>query len=245
MLVAELDGTQVGLSHVSACRGSRSIWLEGVRVHPKFRRSKIATRLIDEMLTYGLEKGAGQALAIVSRENTASQKMMERSGFTVISEWSFYSTGDKVARQPSKSRLACPDDLDAIVRYLDTSRIYMQSAKKYVDSWHWYTLDEFTLEEFVNEGRVVLSGEPIAGIAVLNKKGYWNSKNILQIVYLDSEDAQAVHDLVAFVTNLYLDSKYERLHVLCQKDEQIISIMEKFEIQEPEQFLLYSKVFSG
>ena len=76
MLIAESDGVQVGLSHVSLCPDS-NIWLEGVRVHPSFRRTKIATELFGEMLRYGARYGARHAQAIVARENPASQKMME------------------------------------------------------------------------------------------------------------------------------------------------------------------------
>lgn len=244
MLVADSNGMQVGLAHVTSCPDSQSVWLEGVRVHPSYRRSKIASRLIDEMLKFGLENGAADAHAIVAKDNIGSQRMMGKAGFAAISEWSYYATSSKLARKPSTARLASPDDLDAVMQYLETSRIYAQSAKKYVRSWHWYTLDRAALQELVNEGRVVVSGKPVAGISVINKQGYWNRKNILQIVYLDSHDASILCDLLGFVTNLYVDRKYERLHVLCQHDKQMISIIEGFQIQESEQFLLYSKVFS-
>jgi hypothetical protein len=67
----------------------------------------------------------------------------------------------------------------------------------------------------------------------------------LQVVYLDSEEEQAVQDLLAYVTNLYLDGNYERLQILCPRDEQIDSVIDNFRIKESERFLLYSKVFSG
>src|SRR6185503_9830304 len=157
----------------------------------------------------------------------------------------YYSTSEKLAEEPSTARLASPVDLDAIMRYLETSKIYVRSAKKYVRSWHWYMLDRITLQELVSEGRVVMSGKPVAGISVINEKGYWNRKNILQVVYLDSQDASTLRDLLRFVTNLYRDGNYERLQVLCQHDDQMVSIIEKFHILESERFLLYSKVFSG
>lgn len=244
MLVADSNGMQVGVAHVASCPDSQSVWLEGVRVRPEYRRSNIASRLIDEMLKFGLDNGAARALAIVARDNLASQRMMEKAGFAAVSEWSYHSTSGKPARQPSTARLASPDDLDAVMQYLETSSIYAQSAKKYMRSWHWYALDRAALQGLVKEERVVVSGKPVAGISVINKKGYWNRKNILQIVYLDSDDVAVLLDLLGFVTNLYVDSKYERLHVLCQHDKQMVSIIEGLQIKESEQFLLYSKVFS-
>ena len=227
------------------CPDSKDTWLEGVRVHPSHRRSGLASALLDKMLEFGKEKGATRALAIVAKNNAASQRMMERNGFSVISEWAYYSTGDQIDKRPSNARLASEDELDAILEYLEESRIYGMSAKTYVKAWHWYALDRTTLKALISEDRVVVSESPMAGIAVLNRHGYWNRKNILQIVYLDSQDEKVLSNLLAFATNLYLDEKYERLHVLCQQDEKMTSIIEGFEIQESEQFLLYSKVLSG
>jgi hypothetical protein len=130
------------------------------------------------------------------------------------------------------------------VEYLEGSRIYKQSAKMYVRSWHWYTLDGSSVRELVSQGRIVISGEPIAGVAVINRAGYWSRKNILQIVYLDSHDPQALSDLLSFVCNIYVGDGYERLHVLCNQDGDLVSAIDRFLIQESEQFLLYNKVIS-
>jgi ribosomal protein S18 acetylase RimI-like enzyme len=245
LFVAETEGKKVGLAHVAACPDSKDTWLEGVRVHPSHRRSGLASALLGRMLEFGEEKGATRALAIVAKNNAASQRMMERNGFSAISEWAYYSTGDPIDKRPSNARLASADELDAILEYLEASRTYELSAKTYVKAWHWYALDHASLKALVSEGRVVISGSPVAGMAVLNRPGYWNRKNILQIVYLDSQDEKVLGNLLAFATNLYLDEKYERLHVLCQQDEKMTSIIEGFEIQESEQFLLYSKVLNS
>jgi hypothetical protein len=170
---------------------------------------------------------------------------MERSGYSAISEWSYYSTDNKLPRLQSDARIASVSDLDQIVKYLEGSSVYAKSAKKYVNSWRWYALDRPTFAGFLKEGRVLVSGEPVRAIAVVNVKGYWNRKNVLQVVYLDSEQRQTLQDLLANVTNLYGDGDYERLQILCPYNEQMASVIEKLQVQESERFLLYSKVFSG
>ena len=245
LFVAETGGKKVGLAHVAVCPDSKEAWLEGVRVHPSHRRSGLATALVNKMLEFGKEKGATRTLAIVAKNNAASQRMMERNGFSVISEWAYYSTGDRIDKRTSGARLASAAELDAILEYLEASKIYEMSGKTYVKAWHWYALDRITLKALISEEKVVVSESPVAGIAVLNRHGYWNRKNILQIVYLDSQDEKVLSNLLAFATNLYLDEKYERLHVLCQQDAKMTSSIEGFEIQESEQFLLYNKVLSG
>jgi len=245
LLVAESEGSKIAMSHVAVCPGSKSAWLEGVRVHPSYRRSQVASRLIERMVQYGRQKGARQASAIVAADNVASQRMMEKNGFEVVSRWAYYSTtADGAKRQNSEARLAAAGDLGKIWQYLQKSRVYSLSAKRYVKSWHWYTLDRRALRNFIKDERVIVTGRPIDGVAIINKHGYWSKKNILQIIYLDPTSAKSLRHLVLFVTNLYLDGKFDRLQVLCHGSKSMTCFFEKFMIKEQEQFLLYNKVFT-
>jgi GNAT superfamily N-acetyltransferase len=245
LLVAESEGSKIAMSHVAVCPGSKSAWLEGVRVHPSYRRSQVASRLIERMVQYGRQKGARQASAIVAADNVASQRMMEKNGFEVVSRWAYYSTtADRAKRQNSEARLAKAGDLGKIWQYLQQSWVYRLSAKRYVKSWHWYTLDRKALRNFIKDERVIVTGRPIDGVAIINKHGYWSKKNILQIIYLDPASAKSLRHLVLFVTNLYLDGKFDRLQVLCHESKNMTCFFEKFMIKEQEQFLLYNKVFT-
>lgn len=244
LLVAEADGKRVGLSHVANCPETHSIWIEGIRVHPSYRRAGVASALINEMLNYGSEKGAGSALAIVSRDNRPSQIMMEKLGFSAISKWSYYGTSSPVAARTTTAKTASNSDLDAIMDYLDRSLIYKRSAKKYVVSWRWYPLDRRAMTRLVGDGRVLVSGDPVAGVAVVNRSGYWD-RNVIQLVYLDSAQAVILRDLVAYAANIFSEGKYEQLHVLFARDEKIALAVKKFGTNESEQFILYSKDLSG
>jgi ribosomal protein S18 acetylase RimI-like enzyme len=247
LLVAEYCSEQIALSHVAVCPDKKTAWIEGIRVHPSYRRSQIASKLIGKMIDYSMKKGAHQASAIVAADNIASQRMMEKNGFEVISKWSYYSTNsNNMQKQKSDARFATPDELESIWQYLEQSRIYQLSAKRYFNSWHWYVLDRKTLKNFVNEGRVIMVGKPpvINGLAIINKDGYWDTTNVLQIIYLDSQSAGSIQHIMSFVTSLYIDSKFDRLQVLCHKSKSMTSFVDKFMIKEQEQFLLYSKIFT-
>jgi GNAT superfamily N-acetyltransferase len=249
LLVAEYCNEQIALSHVAVCPDKKTAWLEGIRVHPSYRRSQIASKLIGKMISYSMKKGAYQASAIVAADNIASQRMMEKNGFEVISKWSYYSTttNNNMQKQKSEARFATPDELESIWQYLEQSRIYRLSAKRYFKSWHWYVLDHKSLKNFVNEGSVIIVGKPsvINGIAIINKDGYWDTTNVLQIIYLDSQSASSIQHIMSFVTSLYMDSsRFDRLQVLCHKSKSMTPFVDKFMIKEQEQFLLYSKIFT-
>ncbi len=243
LFVVEDRGRSIAMSHVALCGKSRLAWLQGVRVHPDYRRSRIATQLLETMLAYAGRHGARQASAIVSVENAPSQRMMERNGFSVVSKWVYYSTEDRPAEQATAARLATLADLDRIWKYLQKSRIYKLSAGTYVKEWHWYPLDRDALRKLVREKCVAITGS-VDGVAVVNPKGYWNRPTVLQVVYLDSQSGKSLRDLIAFAVNMYGRGQYERMHVVCYNSRLLTSKLAKFKKEESELFLLYSKEFT-
>ena len=245
LFVAESGGEKIAISHVAICPDGKSVWLEGLRVRPDHRRSYVATALIAKMLEYGRRRGVRQASAIVGATNFASQRMMEKNGFKLVSKWLYCSIGGKPRRRKSDARIANADDIGAIWQYLQQSNIYRLSAKRYLESWHWYMFDYRALQNFVKDKRMIVSGQPVDGIAIINRCGYWDSPNILQIVYLDSELPGSLCNLISFITNLYLDGKFDSLQVVCYDSKRLTSSIDKFMVKEQEQFLLYSKQFKS
>jgi N-acetylglutamate synthase-like GNAT family acetyltransferase len=241
LFVVESGREKIAMSHVAICPEGKGIWLEGVRVRPDHRRSYIATRLLTKMLEYGRRKGARQASAIVGTTNFTSQSMMEKNGFKIISKWIYYSALGTPRHQESNARIANADDVGDIWQYLQQSKIYRLSGKRYVKSWHWYEFDRRALLNFVKEERVIVTGRPIDGIAIINKCGYWDRANILQIVYLDIAPASSLRELISFIMNLYLNGKFDGLQLVCYDSKRLSSFINKLVIKEHEQFILYNK----
>ena len=241
LFVVESSSEKIAMSHVAICPEGKGIWLEGIRVHPDHRRSHIATMLLAKMLEYGRRKGAREASAIVDATNLASQSMMEKNGFRVVSKWMYYNVLSTLRHQESNARIANADDVGDIWQYLQQSKIYRLSGKRYVKSWRWYAFDRRALLNFVKEERVIVTGRPIDGIAIINKCGYWDRANILQIVYLDIAPASSLRELISFIMNLYLNGKFDGLQLVCYDSKRLSSFINKLVIKEYEQFILYNK----
>lgn len=245
LLVAHAGNKKrIGMAHIALCPGGEKIWLEGIRVHPGYRRSQVATALIDAMTEFGRRKDAHQASAIVALDNLASQRMMEKNGFAVVSRWAYYGADEALKAGRSRARFATANDNRIIWSYLRSSRIYKLSAGMYVRSWHWYLLDRYTLKDLIKKRRVIVAGEPVKGIAIINPSGYWKRKDVLQVVYLDSCSTGILRDLMSFVANIYAEGRFARFQVLCQQSNKMILVLEEFRMKESEQFLLYNKVFT-
>lgn len=255
LFVAESDrGSPIALSHATICPYKKGVWLEGVRVHPSYRRLHVASMLIEKMIEYGKEKGVRCASAIVAADNIASQNMMKKNGFKLVAEWAYYNILDDqnlkkiFDEQKSNARFAAARDLKSIWQYLRQSKVYRLSGKRYMKSWHWYILDREALNNFIKEGRVIImidssSSIVIKGIAIINSFIYWNKKEILQIVYLDALSSASLKHLISFIMKLYLNHKFDGLQIACPNSQNMTAFMKRFMIKEQEQFLLYDKVF--
>ena len=99
-------------------------------------------------------------------------------------------------------------------------------------------MDRMSLERLVAQQAVIITGDPVDGLAIVNAAGYWSRKGVIQVVYMDSQSETAIKHMLSFVTNIFAAGAYERMHVLCHKDlREVIGL----EIEEAEHFLLYRK----
>ena len=261
LLVAEYEESSVhirkhlpviGVSHASLLPGSKSVWLEGIRVNSKYRRRSVATELINKMVLYGKGQGAKEASAMVSKSNIASQLMMEKNGFSVVSKWNYYRV-DEIPKRAIKielrPRIATFEDSEMIWNYLRWSKIYESSGKTYVNSWQWHPLDPSSdiLADLIRNKKVLVVGryDKIRGLAIINKGNkYIDSGHSFQIVYLDAPDVFVLKDLIRFVINLIRsgDEIYDRIQVFSpQTTTQVSAAMVEVGMKRSEQFLLYKR----
>jgi GNAT superfamily N-acetyltransferase len=245
LIVAEEDnGVIAAVSHAYLCPNRNSVWLEGIRVNPDFRRRSIGTELIKKMVQYGKEQGAKEAGAIVSVNNVASQAMMEKNGFVVTSRWSYCGTS-KVYQKTESDQVgtATLKDKEIIYSYLKQSQIFRAAAENYVDFWRWYHLNlrSGILENLIDNKKVIVMGidhSKIGGVMIINKYN-----NIFQIGYLDAFDASSLSYLVRSVFNLAYyeetEKAYQKLQIFSPQIPFFQSVIGDLGLIEYGQFLLY------
>jgi ribosomal protein S18 acetylase RimI-like enzyme len=207
----------IALSHVLLCPNNKRIWIEGIRVKQSFRRNKVATTLIDEMLQFGRRMGAIEASAIISVNNAASRSLFEKKGFNTVSKWGYYNIqldGNKYSRISTsnqskntlKIRIAAIEDLDNVWDYLQCSETYRLSGKTYFEAWRWYYLNYEKLVDFIKHQNLIIienDNTMIEGVAIINYTGYWDKTEVFQIIYLDSTSTSKIQGLLFYCIDLY------------------------------------------
>jgi ribosomal protein S18 acetylase RimI-like enzyme len=207
----------IALSHVILCPNKKRVWIEGIRVKQSYRRNKVATTLVDEMLQFGRRMGATEASAIISVNNLASRFLFEKKGFNIVSRWGYYNIqldGNKYGRinngnqgkNPVKVRIAALEDLDNVWNYLQCSETYRLSGKRYFEAWRWYYLNYEKIIDFIRHQKIIVidnNNTMIEGVAIINYTGYWDKTEVFQIVYLDSTSRSKLQSLVFYCMDLY------------------------------------------
>jgi CRISPR/Cas system-associated exonuclease Cas4 (RecB family) len=87
----------VGVSHAYICPKKEQVWLEGIRIDPRYRRIGIASKLINRMIQYGkeMENNITEAAAIAAETNTASRHMLEKNDFQKRAQWKYYTVDEE------------------------------------------------------------------------------------------------------------------------------------------------------
>ncbi len=248
----------------------KTVWIEGIRVDPKYRSQKLATNMSLYILDYARKKGTLYSSAIVSINNEASKGLMEKLGFKVISKWSYISIKPIILPElnnnliiGNSTKVANLYEYQQILNFLNKSDIFKASGKKFVNSWRWYDLTEDRLRMMINNEQVIIlvndnddeKDKKIRGMAIIDREGYWDNQNIFQIVYIDAESDEILLSLVIKSLELislnenknekkYVENKYERMQIFSPytiKDNSLIFQKFTININFSEQFLLYHK----
>jgi ribosomal protein S18 acetylase RimI-like enzyme len=89
LLVGVTGGRPVAIAHMRMVSLDEA-WLEGIRVDPQMQRQGIGRAMLSRALAAARERGASVARLCVEQDNTASQRLVARFGFTRVAEVALY-----------------------------------------------------------------------------------------------------------------------------------------------------------
>ena len=166
--VAEAAGLPVAIAMCTLASADEG-WLQGLRVHPDYRRQGIARALTAYQLDWLRQRGAAIVRLAVHCTNLASQSHVARTGFRQVTTSNMRvrpaASSDETGAQAA---ILVAADVSAAWDWITASPTWRAAAGLWADGWVWRRLTRDILAQRVDWGQVlgVRQGENWGALAI-------------------------------------------------------------------------------
>lgn len=203
LLAVEQKGRAVGICNAGLSK--TQLWVEGIRIHPDFRRNGYASKLV--LASEAIAKQGKRTISrmIIADNNKRSLKMAKSLGYHIEDKWWMYNLGPK--KQSTGAKIATSaKNLESLIQ-----------SNTYCESWNWLPLDKATLARLVRADRVVVYSKNNKPQAI----GIWNKtsrldNDVMQLGYLNGTKS-GIAQILKFMQNMGYQEKSDRIQLLVQQ----------------------------
>ena len=188
----------VGICH--AFYSENQIWVEGIRIDPKHRREKIASKLVTYAESIGKKNQKSFSYMLIDTENKNSISMANSLNYDTFETWNYYSLNPK---KNSNFKIEFTKSVD--------SEIFTF----FVDSWRWIKTTKQILTDLSSQNKIVqsnLNGKKTTAII----GNYKHIDNTL-IVTLSPGSFDTLSNVLFYLQNFAFENTYERIQILTNK----------------------------
>jgi ribosomal protein S18 acetylase RimI-like enzyme len=168
LTVAEVDGAVVAMT-MTIVLSTGEGWLQGLRVHPDYRRHGLGRQIMAYQLDVCRRFEASVARLAVHCLNVASQTLVAQAGFRRLATFAHLENKPSaIADGGERSEALAPDDAPAAWRTIARSPTLQSCAGLWARGWEWQKLTPEILAECAAQRRVygVRSGDEWGALAV-------------------------------------------------------------------------------
>ena len=192
------------------------LWLQGVRVHPDWRRRGVASRLGGGLEAWGAERGAKVALLMTEDWNEAARSQVEAVGFRVTARWhrAFRPTehsgrtGMQTSPPSNPLQRAGPAEVGPAFQAWSQGELNRAARSMMAVSWQWRRLHVTDLERSAEHGALLAGPTGWAIAAPRNNNlevGWMQTSAENAVAHLEALLAIAVNDTAAALTIMMPD----------------------------------------
>lgn len=205
-LVSLENNKPIAICHAFLTPKIGQIWIEGIRVHPTFRKQGHARNLVKKAEAIGRENNCKVSLMLIEVNNIPSLQLATSLKYQIYETWYFYSLEPKNIKNQPKVKFA-DNKTKFLLRLLENTF--------YVKSWRFLPLDSSALSTLVSEKKVVFSTSiDSTSIAILCKSEHFE-KILLVTLYPGNNDELLV--ILSYLQSLGF-KKYKRIQILTKKE---------------------------
>lgn len=203
LLIAHEDNNPVGICHASINSDSNQVWIEGIRIHPNFRRRGIAKKLVLKSEEIGKKRGCRYSFMLIDVDNSNSLQLANNIGYTKEDVWTFYQLDPQKVSSPKVRLLKTTDDLSLIY-----SKNYC-----YVDSWRWYPLDKKSILSLIKNNKIIVTENSriVSGLAVFTHSQHFDGTLLATILAGKSNELK---EILKFLQNYGYEQNLKRIQIL-------------------------------
>ena len=188
----------VGICH--AFYSENQIWIEGIRIDPKHRRERIASKLVTYAESIGKKHQKLFSYMLIDTENKNSISMATSLNYDTLETWNYYSLNPK---KNSNFKIEFEKSVG--------NEIFTF----YVDSWRWIKTTKQILTDLSSQNKIIqsnLNGKKTTAII----GNYKHIDNTL-IVTLSSGSFDTLSNVLFYLQNFAFENNYERIQILTNK----------------------------
>lgn len=217
IFVVTFEDVPVGMCHVEIVKRGEA-WLEGARVAFEFRRRGVASLLNEACLEWAMKRGAKVARLVTGSNNFTAQKVLTKLEFEQVSDWALMEFNGCELDACKNVRFAERSDVDAIWKFLASSKCFVKSAGLFTIVFRWISLDNASLKRFIGRRMAIVheQSKGIDGLVLFDDtvKYAWQ-ENSVQTCYVDG-DFEAVLNVGRFLKSHLYNDGVARIHgVMC------------------------------
>lgn len=194
------NNVPVALCHSVFIR-PHSMWIEGIRVHPHFRRKNVATKLIQWSESHAKQIGILYSSMLIEKENTPSITMAKKNGYEIETNWSYYS-------------LDLKDTCTNLNNLRSINQMEFLHGKYFVDSWRWEVLDHKSMISLIKNKQIISQKNNVGFSFAILKPSRHFSKTLICTIYGNSD---TTIDLLQFLRRYGYENRL-RMQVLSNAD---------------------------
>lgn len=198
----EHGGKPIGVCHASFSKNQ--VWIEGLRVNPKFRQKGYGSSLVLRAEQTAKRKHHKISRMIISNSNKKSIRLAQSLGYAIEDKWYLYN----LKPRRKQSQVIVSSNPKQLANLVD-SGIYSKS-------WKWFPIDQSTIARLIKKRRIL--------IFIKNKKtlavGIWNDskidRDVLQIGYLNGTKT-GIRNILYYMQNKGYEQNSKRIQILAQQ----------------------------